>query len=281
MLNREVFAVDPTGRTLPNDGVTTLDRPALSAEWAVLKYELEQFVVEGEYREGLRRLLSSYLANVDRQVQPACWVSGFYGSGKSHFLRVLSYLWTNPTIGGVSARSLVNLPDDVRDLLKEFDGFLKRDRTVTFAAAGVLRQGRASSVAQPLLEIVLASADLPTQYGPARFAMWLRDEGVWDAFLDALAKHDKGPEEVGRNLFVSSAIREALLEVMPGWASSAADAGKAIQANYQIRDVSDDMVVDTIREVLEGHRPRLRVRRPGQPPADPARRRRDAAVPRR
>lgn len=252
MLNREVFAVDPTGRTLPNDGVTTLDRPRTGAEWSVLKYELEQFVVEGEYREGLRRLLSSYLANVDRQVQPACWVSGFYGSGKSHFLRVLSYLWTNPTIDGVSARSLVNLPDDVRDLLREFDSFLKRDRTVTFAAAGVLRQGRSSSVAQPLLEIVLASADLPTQYGPARFAMWLREEGVWDAFLDVLAKHDKGPEEVGRNLFVSSAIREALLEVLPGWASSAADAGKAIQANYQIRDVSDDMVVDTIREVLEG-----------------------------
>lgn len=252
MLNRDVFAVDPTGRKLPNDGVTTLDRPRTDAEWSVLKYELEQFVVEGEYREGLRRLLSSYLASVDRQVQPACWVSGFYGSGKSHFLRVLSYLWTNPTIDGVSARSLVGLPDDVRDLLKEFDSFLKRDRTVTFAAGGVLRQGRSSSVAQPLLEIILASADLPTQYGPARFAMWLRSDGLWEEFVEALASRGKGPDEVNRNLFVSSAVREALLEVKPGWADSVAEAGRAIQANYQIRDVSDDMVVDTIREVLEG-----------------------------
>src|SRR4051794_13911396 len=104
MLNREVFAVDPTGRTLPNDGVTTLDAPRTEAERAVLRYELEQFVAEGEYREGLRRLLNSFLTNVDRETQPACWVSGFYGSGKSHFMRVLTYLWTNPTIDGVAAR---------------------------------------------------------------------------------------------------------------------------------------------------------------------------------
>jgi hypothetical protein len=252
MLNREVFAVDPTDRTLPNDGVTTLDPPSTPAEWAVLKYELEQFVAEGEYREGLRRVLNSYLGNVDRQTQPACWVSGFYGSGKSHFLRVLNYLWTNPTIDGVSARSLVTMPDEVSDLLKEIDSFAKRDRTVTFAAAGILRRGQAASVAQPLLEILLSAAGLPTQFGPARFAMWLQDESVWDHFLQALDSRGKAADEVSRNLFVSSAIREALLEVKPGWAASLADAGQAIRANYQVRDVSDDMVIDTIRQVLEG-----------------------------
>src|SRR5450756_2562190 len=120
-LNKAFFAVDPTGRTLPNDGVTALDPPTTPEEWSVLKYELEQFVAEGEYREGLRRVLSSYLGSVDKKTQSACWVSGFYGSGKSHFLRVLTYLWTNPTIEGVSARSLVNCPDDVRDVLKDLD----------------------------------------------------------------------------------------------------------------------------------------------------------------
>src|SRR5689334_10302520 len=115
MLNREVFAVDPTGRKLPNDGYAALDPPRTNAEWNVLKSELQQFVSEGEYRDGMRRLLSSYLANLDRNTQPACWVSGFYGSGKSHFLRVLTYLWSNPTIDSVSARSLVNLPDIVAE----------------------------------------------------------------------------------------------------------------------------------------------------------------------
>ncbi|QZT60280.1 BREX system P-loop protein BrxC [Mycolicibacterium austroafricanum] len=252
MLNREVFAVDPTGRTLPNDGVTTIDTPQTDAERAVLKYELEQFVAEGEYREGLRRVLNSYLTNVDRETQPACWVSGFYGSGKSHFMRVLAYLWTNPTIDGVAARSLVQLPDDIAGLLKEIDNLAKRDRTITFAAAGRLDRDQSSSVAQPLLKLILEAAGLPTQYGPARFTMWLQEDGLWESFLTALQSRGKDASEVNRNLFVSSAVRDALLEVKPGWAASPADAGKAISANFQVRDISDDAVIDTIRQVLEG-----------------------------
>lgn len=251
MLNKEVFAVDPTGRTLPNDGVTSLDPPRTDAEWAVLKYELEQFVAEGEYREGLRRVLNSYLGNLDKQTQPACWVSGFYGSGKSHFLRVLSSLWTNPTIDGVAAQALVKLPDEVKDLLTELEAYAKRDRTVPFAAAGVLRRGQGSSLAQPLLEIILSAADLPTQYGPAKFALWLHEEGVWDSFVNALKAHGKSEEEVSRNLFVSPAIRKALLDVMPGFATSEAEAGAMIRANYLDKDLSDDMVIDTIRQVLD------------------------------
>lgn len=252
LLNKEVFAVDPTNRSLPNDGVTALDAPATPEEWSVLKYELEAFVAEGEYREGLRRVLNSYLGNVDRQTQPACWVSGFYGSGKSHFLRVLTYLWTNPKIEGVSARSLVNCPEDVRDLLKELDSYAKRDRTIAFAAAGVMRPGPNASVAQPLLEIFLSSAGLPTQYGPAKFALWLKDEGLWPQFVIALEARGKTVDEVNRNLFVSTAVREALLEVNPGFSSNPAEAGQLIRANYQVRDISDDMVVDTIKQVLEG-----------------------------
>ena len=252
LLNKEVFAVDPTNRTLPNDGVTALDTPSTPEEWSVLKYELEAFVAEGAYREGLRQILNSYLGNVDRQTQPACWVSGFYGSGKSHFLRVLAYLWTNPEIEGVSARSLVNCPEDVRDLLKELDSYAKRDRTITFAAAGVLRPGHNSSVAQPLLEIFLSAAGLPTQYGPAKFALWLRDEGLWQSFIAALEARGKTVEEVNRNLFVSTAVREALLEVNPNFASNPAEAGELVRANYQVKDISDDMVVDTIKQILAG-----------------------------
>ncbi len=251
MLNRDVFAVDPTGRTLPNDGVTSLDSPSTDTERAVLKYELENFVAKGEYAEGLRRILNSYISNLGELTQPACWVSGFYGSGKSHFMRVLSYLWTNPVIDGVSARSLVKLPDDIALSLKELDSIAKRDRTIMFAASGLLDRDQKSSIAGPLLKLILSAAGLPTQFGPARFTMWLQGEGVWDRFLEKLNARGKDREEVARNLFVSPAIREALLEVMPRWASSEAEAGKAISAQFQVRDLADDQLMGTIREVLE------------------------------
>lgn len=251
MLNRDVFAVDPTGRRLPNDGVTALDVPSTPEEWSVLRYELEQFVARGEYGEGLRRILNSFLANVDKGTQPACWVSGFYGSGKSHFIRVLSYLWTNPKIDGVAARDLVRVPDDVATLLKEIDSFAVRDKTVTFSAAGVMRRNQGSSVAQPLMEILLGAAGLPTQIGPARFVLWLHEQGAWDRFVEALVAKGKTVEEVSRNLFVSPPVRSAILEALPGWEPDAKAVGEALRANFQFKQVTDDIAIDTIRQVLE------------------------------
>jgi hypothetical protein len=253
MLNKDVFAVDPTGRRLPNDGVTALDTPSTPEEWSVLKYELEQFVARGEYGEGIRRILNSYLANVDKGTQPAVWVSGFYGSGKSHFIRVLSYLWANPKIDGVAARELVRIPEDVATLLKEIDSFASRDRTVTFAAAGVMRRNQGTSVAQPLMEILLGAAGLPVQVGPARFVLWMREQGVWEPFLEALKAAGKGEEEVTRNLFVSPAIRSAILQVLPGWEPDAKAVSEVLRATFQFRDITDDIAIDTIRQVLEAH----------------------------
>jgi len=63
--------------------------------------ELDEFVLTRELDRYLRRFLSAYLNVVDNPRDPAVtgkmgvWISGFFGSGKSHFLKVLSYLLDN------------------------------------------------------------------------------------------------------------------------------------------------------------------------------------------
>ena len=83
----------------PINGVVKADQLDESSVWQ----ELEEFVVTKELDQHLRRFFSSYCEAMDKTGDPdvagriGVWVSGFFGSGKSHFLKVLSYLLNNET----------------------------------------------------------------------------------------------------------------------------------------------------------------------------------------
>lgn len=144
--NWEVFSRDPRGWRIPNDGVTKVGEPNSAQAWDVLRYELTTFVCEGQYEMGLTRILSSYLTNLSRGTQPAVWVSGFYGSGKSHLVRVLEYLWRDIDFpDGTKARSLVTLPPEIEALLRELSAAGKREGGL-WAAAGTLGSSAGESV---------------------------------------------------------------------------------------------------------------------------------------
>ena len=57
-----------------------------------IKQELEEYVVTRELQRHFRDFFSNYkkgiVGNTDKM---GVWISGFFGSGKSHFLKILSY----------------------------------------------------------------------------------------------------------------------------------------------------------------------------------------------
>ncbi len=63
--------------------------------------ELEEYVLTPEVRRFLTRFCDEY--NNQRAAGNGAWISGFYGSGKSHLLKMLSYLLENQTVGGKRA----------------------------------------------------------------------------------------------------------------------------------------------------------------------------------
>src|SRR5690554_3134443 len=120
MKNREIYVHDPNTHELLNNGVAVVKDTASAEELRTLHYELSTFVCDGQYEKGLLRILDSYLRNLDKPEQPAVWVSGFYGSGKSHLVKMLRALWVDTEFAdGSTARGLAKLPDSISDALRE------------------------------------------------------------------------------------------------------------------------------------------------------------------
>jgi DNA replication protein DnaC len=92
MKNREIYLKDPSVQKLVNEGIAYVNDDTTSEAMAVLRYELETFVCDGQYEKGMEHILETYLKNIDQANQPAVWISGFYGSGKSHLVKMLRAL---------------------------------------------------------------------------------------------------------------------------------------------------------------------------------------------
>lgn len=74
------------------------------AEDENIKQELEEYVVTRELQRHFRNFFSDYkkgiIGDTDKM---GVWISGFFGSGKSHFLKILSYLLENREVEGKRA----------------------------------------------------------------------------------------------------------------------------------------------------------------------------------
>ena len=193
MKNRDVYQRDPFEIALLNNGVATVTDALTGDERRTLRFELTHFVCEGQYRSGLVRVLESYLRHQGQPEQPAAWISGFFGSGKSHLAKMLRFLWTDYAFpeDGARARGLARLPDDVRDLFTEVSTLGRRGHGL-HAAAGTLGAGAGDSVRLALLGIVFKSAGLPESFPQARFCLWLRKNGIYEQVRDAVAAARQG-----------------------------------------------------------------------------------------
>ena len=71
---------------------------------ANIRQELDEYVVTRELENHFRDFFTSYKRGiVGTTDKMGVWVSGFFGSGKSHFLKILSYLLGNREIDGKRA----------------------------------------------------------------------------------------------------------------------------------------------------------------------------------
>ena len=140
MKNRELYVKDPGGMQLLNNGVAEVAEVDSDSLRQTLRFELETFVCKGEYQRGLVRILESFLGNLGQPEQPPVWVSGFYGSGKSHLIKILRYLWVDYVFpDGATARGLASLSHRRE---RSSHRTLHAGKTIRRAARGFRQTGR-------------------------------------------------------------------------------------------------------------------------------------------
>lgn len=80
------------------NGVVQVDQD----ESAVLIQELNEYVVTRELKRHFITFFNNYIDSFNENTTDiGVWISGFFGSGKSHFLKMLSYILENREVDGI------------------------------------------------------------------------------------------------------------------------------------------------------------------------------------
>ena len=249
MLNRETFHTDPSEYNLANEGVAKTSFPPTPEALATLRGELTTFVCDGAYAKGLARILEAFLGSIGRGGDAsAVWISGFYGSGKSHLASMLAALWTNLEFAdGATAEGLVqHLPIEVAAPLKELRVAAQRSGGVV-AAGDTLGTGPLDP-AEATLGIVLRAVGLPSDLRAAQVAFWLADLGILDSVRASL--QSTFDTDI-RNFILSPRFGAAVLIAKPELADSSKDLSALLRSQFpEPPAVTVDLLEEMVRSAL-------------------------------
>lgn len=186
----------------------------------IIEQELSEYVVTKELRKHFDTFFTNYEKSIESPTNKiGVWISGFYGSGKSHFLKILSLLLANKEVKDkkpieyfrdkfddpmriAQMEQCVKIPTDTILFNIDSKGPLKKDKTVILQIfAKVFYEHRG-----------FYGKDLKI----ARFEQFIDKKGKTDEFKSAFKKYNGGVWEESRDAFafyeddVVSALQEVL-----------------------------------------------------------------------
>lgn len=154
---------------------------------AVVASELEEYVATQRIVDSFEEIVEAYQERIDNPTEDVnIWVSGFFGSGKSSFAKVLGYLLGNPTVHGKSAaeRFFAHTTAPRLKQMLESSVYTRASTLPVFidllSARNVKNEGE--SVVLPLYRALLERLDYSTNLQLADLEIALESDGLLERF---------------------------------------------------------------------------------------------------
>jgi hypothetical protein len=226
-----------------------------------LRIELEEYVLTNEVAKRLESFLEAY--NNYKSVN-GVWISGFFGSGKSHLLKMLALLLENKQIDGASALGLF-LPKCTDNEILRAD--LKRAVSIPSKSILFNIDQKADVISKNQIDALLAVFvkvfdEMCGYYGKlghiAQFERDLDSRSLFNGFKQAYQAESGKPWERGREqaLMESGNIARAYAEVSGGDETQATGILDKYRKDYK---VSIEDFADNVKAYLDTKEPNFRL----------------------
>lgn len=225
--------------------------------------ELDEYVVTNELEKHFRTFFESYAVSLsDPSIanRMGVWISGFFGSGKSHFLKALSYLLANIEVSEPETGKLMRASDFFGDD-KLLDGITRAnvDKATQAPAEVILfnidSKANAADEGNPILNVFLRvfneyqgfSGDHPHL---AHMERYLTQKGVYENFKSAFAASTGSSWEAERDgyHFSQDEIEQALSQAL---GISAEAANKWFEESETTFSVTVEKFCQWVRDYVE------------------------------
>ena len=152
--------------------------------------ELEEYVCTDEITKAFRTFFKKYRESITNPTEKmAAWITGFFGSGKSHFLKILGYILENEEVAGV--RAFDYFKDKIKDemILADMQKCANARNKVVLFNIDSKAKSDSKNKTQAIMDIMLRAFNESIGYcgsNPwvADLERMLDDEGLLDGFID-------------------------------------------------------------------------------------------------
>src|SRR5690606_21299678 len=205
------------------NGVIKADQDDAASVWQ----ELDEYVITRELDRHLRTFFDGYLAAVDNPQEAAgkigIWVSGFFGSGKSHFIKILSYLLENRSVtrDGQTKQAIDFFNEKIEDAMLAADIRRAISTRTDVLLFNIDSKADSSDGRDAILRVFLRMFNEKLGFCGdhphiAHLERYLSKRGLYDEFRAAFQEESGQPWEEGRidYHFETDALTRALVQVL-------------------------------------------------------------------